>query len=151
MTRQSNDGTGTEFSHWLRIQPELASSSGPIGTNLDFIWSNYKTGKWILMEEKRYMSPLSNVQKSMFGSLHRAIFDNDYMGFWLVKFENTSPCDGFIRVCKTACDSCGAIEVLQTYELSVCELMKFLRLEWFDISEIISEQHGTTSNRAFQS
>jgi hypothetical protein len=45
MTRKRYDNHSTEFGLWLREQEELKSSLGFVATNLDFIWSNYKTNK----------------------------------------------------------------------------------------------------------
>jgi len=51
MTRRRNDNHSTEFGLWLREQPDIDSKLGYITTNLDYVWKNYKTGDWMLIEE----------------------------------------------------------------------------------------------------
>ena len=99
MTRKRNDKHGTEFGGWLREQEDIDSSMGYVATNLDYIWSNYKTGKWLLIEEKRYMSNMSYSQKNLYETLHKAAkTDNNYVGFFFIQFENTNPDDGDIFI-----------------------------------------------------
>lgn len=98
MTRQRNDKHSTEFGLWLREQKSLASSLGFAATNLDYIWSNYKTGDWMLIEEKRYMAKVSYCQRELYAMLHKAIVAGNrtgkYKGVHLLQFENASPDDG---------------------------------------------------------
>ena len=54
MTRQRNDSHSTEFGIWLRVQPQIDSSLGFLASNIDYCWTNYKTGEWMFIEEKRY-------------------------------------------------------------------------------------------------
>lgn len=99
MTQQCRDGTGTEFSQWLRKKSELDSSLGYVATNLDYIWSNYRTGQFMTIEEKRYMKPLKPYQSRMFKKFDMFLrTDPKYRGFHFVQFEKTSPNDGEIRV-----------------------------------------------------
>ncbi len=117
MVRQSNDGSGTEFSHWFRknsgIYPstrhDLSSScnnpcSTPLFTvhNLDYILRCYqgkKAGWWMLIEEKRYSSDMRYAQKEAFKLVEAAcLLDKKFKGFHLVQFENTTPDDGKIWV-----------------------------------------------------
>ena len=102
MTRKAfdtRDGAFTEFSLWLRNQRELDSSLGYVATNVDFVWHNYKTGKWMLIEEKRYGGHVTRSQKGMFNILTRACsLDRNYCGFFLIVFSETSPDDGEIRI-----------------------------------------------------
>lgn len=99
MTRRRNDGHSTEFGLWLRDQAAISSSAGFIASNLDFIWSNYKTGEWMLIEEKRYMSQMTFPQRKQFERLHNACkSDKQYRGFYLVQFERTCPEDGCIYI-----------------------------------------------------
>lgn len=97
MTRKRNDSHSTEFGLWLREQPELDSVSKHFtATNLDYIWQNYRTGEWMLIEEKRYMSPVGYSQRKLFKLLHKAVRDPKYRGIHLIQFEKTSPEDGEI-------------------------------------------------------
>lgn len=95
MTQKRRDNHSTEFGLWLRKQGEIDSSLGFIATNVDFVWRNYKTGEWLLLEEKRYGRDCPRWQKEIFAVLHRAARnDPKYRGFYFVKFEKTSPEDG---------------------------------------------------------
>jgi len=53
MTKPRFDDKSTEFGLWLRNQKEIDSGLGYITSNLDYIWRNYNTGDWMLIEEKR--------------------------------------------------------------------------------------------------
>jgi len=99
VTRKRFDEHSTEFGLWLREQKEIDSSCGYVATNLDYIWSNYNDGWWILIEEKRYSSKLSYSQKELFKKIHNiALKDDNYKGFYLIVFENTSPDDGNVWI-----------------------------------------------------
>ena len=112
MTRQRNDGHSTEFGLWLRKQPEIDSKLGFVTTNLDYIWENYKTGQWMLIEEKRCMADLSYSQGKQIKKLVDSIKDKNFKGFYLIQFENLSPEDGKIY--------------LNHKEITKLELIKFL-------------------------
>jgi hypothetical protein len=97
MTQQRRDTHGTEFSDWLRKQKEIDSSLGFITSNIDFVWSNYKTGLWMLIEEKRYRRLPKFYQIQLYKILDTAGKQHAlYRGFHLAVFENTSPDDGGI-------------------------------------------------------
>lgn len=97
MTKQRNDSHSTEFGLWLRQQKPIDSSLGYLATNLDFIWVNYKTKQWMLIEEKRYNSELKLWQRNIFTTIHKACkSDVNYKGFHFLQFEKTSPEDGKI-------------------------------------------------------
>lgn len=95
MTKKRYDNHSTEFGLWLRGVPEIDSGAGYLASNLDYIWRNYKTGHWMLIEEKRFMSKMKRWQKETFKTLHQAAkSDPKYRGFAFIQFENTSPDDG---------------------------------------------------------
>lgn len=97
MTRRRFDDHSTEFGLWLRGVPELDSGDGFLATNLDYIWMNYKTGQWMLIEEKRYMAKMKRWQKGVFKALHESSkSDPNYCGFAFIQFEKTSPEDGAV-------------------------------------------------------
>lgn len=98
MTKQANDKTHfTEFSLWLREQQQIASNKGYTCTNVDYVWTNYKTGAWMIIEEKRHMANIGFAQDCIFKMLDKACkLDKNYRGFHFIKFENTSPEDGKI-------------------------------------------------------
>ena len=97
MTRQRNDSHSTEFGLWLRQQPEIDSKIGFTVTNIDYLWLNYKSGLWMLVEEKRYGCKVRFPQDKMFSLIDKACkSDKNYMGFHIIIFEKTSPDDGKI-------------------------------------------------------
>jgi len=97
MTRQRNDKNSTEFGLWLRQQKEIDSSLGYVTNNIDYVWENYKTGDWMLIEEKRYMSDLTYSQKNQFRKMYKRINkDKKFHGWNLLQFEKTNPEDGKI-------------------------------------------------------
>lgn len=96
-TRKRNDKHSTEFGLWLREQKEISSNIGYIATNLDYIWENYKTGEWMLIEEKRYKADVTKCQKTQYKNLFKNITKSKYFkGIHLLQFEKTSPEDGKI-------------------------------------------------------
>lgn len=99
MTQQRRDDESTEFGIWLRHQPEIDSSRGYVATNIDYIWKNYKSGKWMIIEEKRFGGQPKFYQQEIFDKLD-LVSRNDqlYCGLHIIVFENTSPDDGFIKI-----------------------------------------------------
>lgn len=105
MTQQCRDGTGTEFSQWLRRKQEIDSSLGYVATNLDYIWFNHNKDRYMAIEEKRYMHDLKPYQARVFRKIDKVLKnDPHYQGFHLVQFEETSPSDGEIHVDKEFID-----------------------------------------------
>lgn len=96
MTRQFNGfGEPTEFSNWLRKQPEIDSKYGYQTSNIDFMWLNKYSNAWMLLEEKRYNGKIYDFQRRMLNILHKAgLNDPNYRGVHLLQFEKTSPEDG---------------------------------------------------------
>lgn len=95
MTQERRDGHSTEFGLWLRRQREIDSKLGYVATNLDFIWSNYRTGAWMILEEKRYGQQPRRYQLCLFWLLDKvAPLDPNYRGFHLLTFQKTCPEDG---------------------------------------------------------
>jgi hypothetical protein len=120
MTRKRNDIHSTEFGLWLRDQKEIDSSLGFITTNLDYIWENYKTGEWMLIEEKRYQSDVCFSQRQQLKNLNKRIGDRTrYKGMHLLQFEKTSPEDGKI--------------FLDRKEISKDQLLLFLKFQPFEL------------------
>lgn len=99
MTKQRYDQHSTEFGLWLRKEPAIDSSLGYVTTNIDYFWKNYKTGEFMLIEEKRFMSEPAYFQHKIFEQLHYAFKDDPhYKGFHLLQFEKTDPNDGKIYI-----------------------------------------------------
>jgi hypothetical protein len=122
MTRQELiKGSGTEFSRWLRSNKEIDSSFGYTATNIDYIWNNYKTKKFMLIEEKRYRSEMSYSQKSLIDRVHvLCTASSDYQGFHFIQFEKTNPEDGKI--------------FLDKEEVSIEQLLNFLKFKPVEVS-----------------
>jgi len=91
----------TEFSKWLRNNggygKPLSSSydSGFVTTNVDYMWKNYRTGNFLLLEEKRERCLPTYAQWEMYKTLDSVLRNSDkYYGFHLLVFERSSPKDG---------------------------------------------------------
>ena len=124
MTRQRNDGHSTEFGLWLRKQDAIASARGFVATNVDYVWANYKTGEWMLLEEKRHGSRPTFSQQDLFNRIDSACkSDPKYRGFYLIVFENTSPDDGAIWI--------------DNRQVTAMELVSFLQ---FHVQDMDSEE-----------
>jgi hypothetical protein len=93
--REDNGKWGTPFGHWLRNQPRLDSSEGYVATDIDYLWSNYRTGEWMLIEEKCRMAYPSATQKELLLRL-RKVCQKDplFRGLHLLQFECETPDDG---------------------------------------------------------
>ena len=95
MTEQRHDSHSTEFGLWLRNQKEIDSSEGFLATNIDYVWENYKTRNWMMIEEKRYNRQSKEWQKFIFKMLDLLCrVDKNYKGFHYLIFEFTNPDDG---------------------------------------------------------
>jgi len=114
MTKQRYDKHSTEFGIWTRNQKLIDSSLGFVATNIDYIWRNYKTKKWMLIEEKRYMGVPRFWQEEIFDILDRSCkTDVNYCGFYLIQFEKTNPDDGKIYINKKLVTKDYLLEFLQ--------------------------------------
>lgn len=118
MTKQRifHDGKYSDFSEWLRKQPEISSEIGFVTTDIDFLWRNYKTGIWMILEEKTHGGIVERWQGEFLQLLDRlGAHDPLYKGVYLVRFENTTPDNGRVMVNKRL--------------LTRQEFLKFLRFE----------------------
>jgi len=96
-TKKRKDSHSTEFGLWVRDVDELCSSKGFVATDIDFMWSNYKTDEWMLIEEKRYNGAVVFPQSALLAKIDRACkSDTTYKGLHVLVFERTSPEDGRI-------------------------------------------------------
>lgn len=118
MTAIRKDNHGTPFSEWLRKQKAIDSKLGFVATNIDFVWSNYKTGRWMLLEEKCRNAPIKDFQFEIYHKLHKACiaWDIYYFGFHVLKFSIERPDD-------------GSVITLDHKIITQEELMTFLRFE----------------------
>lgn len=125
MTRQRFDNHSTEFGLWLRGQitgqsdvSAIDSKQGFTTTNIDYLWSNYKTKDWMFIEEKRFNAKVGFAQGELFKKIimaMRYIKDPHYKGFHVIIFEKTCPDDGKIWLDKK--------------EITVECLLKFLQFK----------------------
>lgn len=135
MTKQSTNDETTEFSRWLRKHEKLDSGDGFITTDLDYIWENYKSGKWMILEEKRFLKKCVFPQTKQWEELDKKIREGDdekYYGFHLITFEITHPDDGNI--------------FLDYKKITKKDLIEFLRFEkaglWYKSLKINSYSGG---------
>jgi len=113
-TRKRYDKFSTEFGLWLREQREIDSSLGYLTTNLDYIWVNYKTHDWMLLEEKRHGAIVRLWQQQIFNHLDKFLqSDNHYKGFHKIVFQNTNPEDGYIWLDGISITKAELLEFLQ--------------------------------------
>jgi len=118
MTKQRHDSHSTEFGLWLRNQGEIDSRLGYVASNLDYIWNNYKTGLWMLLEEKRYGKAPAFYQIALFKIIDAAAKrDPNYRGFHIIKFQKTSPEDGYIWLDEKRIDEKELIAFLRDFSL----------------------------------
>ena len=114
MTKKRFDNHGTEFSLWLREQPKVDSSIGYTATNIDYVWRNYKTGDWMIIEEKCFMAKPERWQKEIFEIVNQCCkHDPKFRGFHLIQFKNTSPEYGEIFLDGKEISEANLIEFLQ--------------------------------------
>jgi hypothetical protein len=132
MTTKRRDGGGTQFSNWLRRQPEIDSHLGYMATDIDYVWINRKKQKYMFLEEKRYGKMPAECQKRVFQNLHNQCKnDKRYCGFYYLVFENSSPDDGEIHLYGDIMNptSNGVF-------LTKNELIEFLKFEFNPFSEV---------------
>jgi hypothetical protein len=65
MTLQRKYPGASNFSNWLRVQPGISSELGFVATDIDYIWSNYKTGYWMLIVRINYFILLTKLLKQI--------------------------------------------------------------------------------------
>lgn len=84
----------TKFSRWIREQKKLDSKLGYTTTDIDYIWTNFKNDKFCIIEEKCRLSEMRFSQEKILKRLHE-LFKNDenYCGFYIIKFEHEFPED----------------------------------------------------------
>lgn len=126
MTVQRSYGNDTNFGKWLRSNDQLDSSNGYTATDIDYVWNDYQSNKFMLVEEKCNNSTSSFPQSQTFKMLDKNINSNNYYGFHLLQFENTSPTDGDIY--------------LDTRKITEGQLVKFFQFElpekYYDTHEV---------------
>lgn len=100
MTRDRTYEGSTEFSIWIRNQPELDSQYGYRAYDTDYIWWNSYSNKFMFIEEKRYGWDIIKAgPHTIFSRINKLCAkDNLYRGYHLICFENTNPDDGRIQL-----------------------------------------------------
>lgn len=118
--REAFKNEATQFSDWLRHRKEIDSSKGYVATDIDYMWTNYKTGEWMLIEEKRWNSDVTWCQKEQFKIIHKACKeDPNYKGIHLLQFERTCPEDGKIYLNRKEITKSQLISFLQNFNKDV--------------------------------
>lgn len=127
MTCKRRDGGGTQFSNWLREQPEIDSYNNKFfATDIDYVWVNRKKQKYMMLEEKRNGKMPSKCQARVFQNIDsKCKKDKRYCGFYCIVFENTSPENGKIYLYGDMKNFDNKKETLTRDEL-----LKFLKFEY---------------------
>ena len=138
MTRPRYDEHGTEFGSWVRKPKELQSKLGFIATDLDYIWENYKTGAFMLIEEKRYMSQMTWSQRGQLERFDKYMLGNPkYCGFHLLQFEKTNPDDGNIF---WNGDSITTAELIEKLQFKNLDKAGFFHKNKKSLNQLIQQQ-----------
>lgn len=148
MTRQSEYEKGTPFSEWLRKLQKPLDSSFISNHNLDFIWHNYRENWLILIEEKRYNGRQTFAQKDTHSIVDQMLsfaYSNhcqvrtgrgklvyiQYRGYYLVRFENTSPEDSQrIYINNTLCGKQELLDLLKTGKFTKIGTPEFIETNY---------------------
>ena len=85
------------FSLWLREQKELDSKDGTVISDIDYVITNYRTGKWVMIENKCRNQNVKFPQTKIIEKLHNLCKeDPNYMGYYLLTFSEEDPESGII-------------------------------------------------------
>jgi len=128
----------TPFSLWLREQEEIDSDLGYSTTDIDYMWHDYDNEDWLFLEEKRNNNDPDWSQRDNMETLHNSIESDNYHGFHLVAFENSTPDDGQMY--------------LDYVEIDREDLIEFLRFEknenWYETTMFDKNQscYGDTDS-----
>ena len=91
MTLWRKDEHSSPFGLWLRKQHELDSSLGFIATDIDYIWKNYITNEWMLIEEKRYGKLPTKPQLNLLRQINYYLVASKlYRGCYIIVFEKNT-------------------------------------------------------------
>jgi hypothetical protein len=126
MTTERRDGGGTQFSNWLRMQPEIDSVNNKFfATDIDYVWVSRQKQLYMIIEEKRKNALPKVCQRRVFQNLHnKCLKDIRYHGFYYLIFERTTPDDGAIYI------SSDIMSLSDQLEITKNELIRFLRFEY---------------------
>jgi hypothetical protein len=113
MSRARRFGQDTPFGKWFRDHPRLTTDPPACNKlsvqNLDYIWHGYETDQLMLIEEKQHGGGQTFAQADTHGIVSQMLaygsgqpVNNErgevrrvrYMGYHVLRFENTSPADG---------------------------------------------------------
>jgi len=114
MTRKRNDNHSTEFGLWIRdFGPDSRRDKLDV-ENLDYVIFNYGTGDLALIEEKRFGKIPTRAQWDTLGVVDQLLKHGadsgkliktlrgwrkiKYHGLFLLRFENTTPDDGWMEL-----------------------------------------------------
>lgn len=95
MTIERRDGKGTEFGRWWRNWSLFPSDDGWLNTDVDYVWREKETNKYLCLEEKTFNKVPTQNQVYTFGLMDKALRNDPlYHGFHLLNFEYTTPLNG---------------------------------------------------------
>lgn len=103
-----------KWQSWLRRQSAISSQAGFVASDVDLVWSNYKTGQWLILEVKCRKAQMRPFQRYLLGrlaSLCKA--DPLFCGFHTLIFEGETPQDGRIWLDGKQIDERELIEFLE--------------------------------------
>jgi len=131
MTMWRRDEHSSPFGLWLRRQSKIDSQLGFITTDIDYIWYNYKTNEWMLIEEKRYNTFPSRPQLTCLNQINRYLEASKlYRGCYIVVFENDSPDNGLINVGKLNTNDAFPETSTKYKTMTKDTFLSFLRFEY---------------------
>ena len=94
MTKKRFDNGDTDFGSWLRSSEPLSSSNGYVTSDIDYVWNDYNSNKFMFIEEKCNMATSDFSQSKTFKLVRSSINNSNFYGFHLIQFENTNPSNG---------------------------------------------------------
>lgn len=118
----------TPFSLWLRGLPAPFDSRRFSNQNLDYVWHNYVESWMITIEEKRFAGETSSAQQDTHQSVAQLLKHGsgepcatmrgwrpvEYRGHYLIRFEKTTPDDGWIEINRERCTRDDLLTLLAT-------------------------------------
>ncbi len=146
-TRKRIDKHSTELGLWLREQKELDEELGYVYENLDYIGYQYLEGKVMLLEEKRLgvirdlpqrvahsivdqamLFALRHMDFSPYVEAKRFLGKLVYYGYYVIRFENTSPDDGGITLFRPSEN--------KVWQVTREQFLRFLQFDMTVLNEI---------------
>lgn len=135
LTNSNKTQPRSEFLNWIRYQSKLASDKthGFVVSDIDTMIFNYVSDKIGYFELKSNNAPIKFAQQQGLCKQHRLMDgEEDYVGTYLIQFENDSPEDG-----KTTVSKCDGKSFNKYKEFNSGEEVVNWITELFMVDEII--------------